>query len=641
MSKGILHLKKKKVKATLEHTVPSYEEVELLALPIPTLGKKLTPGQWVIQKQVRRIQNGNLEDTRRYLTELKDMELKNEESQAVVFASGLLDTLVNILESGDMVSKITSIEILEALCFVDLYHRYLCTINIGVAMCSNLVGDYNSRKMVLKLLCLFKLVTDRKIVQAEAVASNAIGKLLGYLNVDSGILQKVTDEVKTGDRFDRLILAAEACSCLSLLASEKHFYTRFLELNGPKIIQKLFEARSTVLIISVITLIEELSKYEDIISAFNIDQLVSSLLNTMRQPNSELQVKTISCLSSITHFTPAIEVFIRYKGVERFVYFLKRKDVKRETSVIKCVTKALSNCGMKPNTVKKLREMNLIDYLAPYVTGEDEELVAPCCILLSQIATSQESVALLRYGEVLQSVIKLISTATNPTLIVAAISIVSNSIDDKANVEIVEHEEAAKFLWSLLNHEEPEVIAAAVGAIAKISMVSESVTRSSHFLAGGLEKLVILLDHTVPSVVLSCTRAISQLAKDQAALDILIDHSVIVKLARLTKTKKPKLQHAVAEAVAICSSSTGAASCYGKCKGIKHLIRYLWSRNRKIQRGCVLALAQLSVTEDNCMEIAQHGAINVLILMTSSYDKEERKAAAATIANIRRLTRFK
>jgi len=77
----------------------------------------------------------------------------------------------------------------------------------------------------------------------------------------------------------------------------------------------------------------------------------------------------------ITHFTPAIEVFIRYKGVERFVYFLKRKDVKRETSVIKCVTKALSNCGMKPNTVKKLREMNLIDYLAPYVTGEDEEVV--------------------------------------------------------------------------------------------------------------------------------------------------------------------------------------------------------------------------------------------------------------------------
>jgi len=34
------------------------------------------------------------------------MELKNEESQAVVFASGLLDTLVNILESGDMVSKV-------------------------------------------------------------------------------------------------------------------------------------------------------------------------------------------------------------------------------------------------------------------------------------------------------------------------------------------------------------------------------------------------------------------------------------------------------------------------------------------------------------------------------------------------------
>eukprot|EP00158_Paraphelidium_tribonemae_P005771 Partr_v1_DN27515_c0_g1_i2_m30116 putative Ubox domain-containing protein len=551
-----------------------------------------------------------------------------EANQLALFELGGLELIVNLLETRESRCVRAALSVIL---------QVSASIRIRVALCDMDV-----------MLPLVRLLDDRNH-DVKAQASQAIFQCAKNIKNRRAIrnYDGIRKLVKLLTSRNEDCVSGAAYALWSCTKSDKN-KIEMEEANVIPILSELLLSDNPKVAVPIVGILQECASVQKYRQSIRQMGMIPHFLNHIKAGKSiALVTHSVSCIFQCASDAET-RAMVREIGGLGIIAALLDKEIKTDIETddkatvardyYAAITGAIWKLCIDHQNVEILLKENVVKKLVEIISGPNthEITLVRAIGALGAFAQTPSGRQAVREANGIKPIIQTL-TSTDPDLLENAANALGSCAQDSESMISIDKYDGVRLLWSLLKSSYPAVQASSAWAISPCIEHAKDAGEMVRSFVGGLELMVSLLKSSDVEVLAGVCSALSKIARDQENLGVMTDHGIVAMLSKLTTTRNDRLKKPLAEA--ICQSCNWGKNRlqFGKSNAVGPLVKFLKSSDVEVHKYTALALQQLSVEPMNCVAMHENGAVPLLLDLVGSTDAKLQEAAAATVANIRKV----
>lgn len=601
----------------------------------PRKAEDLPSEYWSIQKLIRYTKSGNVVATNACLCCLRDYDLTLQTNQRAILKTNGLETLVNLIDSNDLVCSIGSLYVLKELTTNIDMRQYIIDLN-AIELLLKLVDApvLDTKKLAIDVLANLARV---RIARSKIRKTGAIPKIVNLLEVNGNHLEKPLEELSVNEHHQLELTISVAQAIAVILRSERNLKIakRYGLIHNIGCVLKTIHLP----LISAVLMICRLSCSfnSDFRLAVETEQLIPDIVNKLNLDDENILTEACDIIfkcGARKEFANSMELL---NGISIIFNILSNEDKWNNDKLILAATSAAFTCAMHDSILKQIDDLKVMPILIKMMmTDFNDDILTSICNCVAQLIKIEENLSIFGLDEPFEKTVEFIRFVYDP-LSIAASLILEQCLKNPQYAEKFNQMNAVKTLWSLLKNNNGKVRFGASKALReyiKNDVNSAEVVRS---LVNGLERIVRLLHSDDEQTLTAACSLIAEIGKNEYNLAILTDYQVIPLLSKLADTTNEQLQITLGLAIASCAPYKDNAQMFGELRVMRSIVKYMTSENLAVRRSGAMALEQLSRNASNCVTMHQNNVVPFLLEGVQSTDKLLQNASANCLYNLRAL----
>uniref|UniRef100_H2YZ59 Armadillo repeat-containing protein 3 n=1 Tax=Ciona savignyi TaxID=51511 RepID=H2YZ59_CIOSA len=353
---------------------------------------------------------------------------------------------------------------------------------------------------------------------------------------------------------------------------------------------------------------------------------IPPLLELLKSDYAIIQELGLNTLVAVTQDGDSRALVRENEGLELLVDFLGNKDY---DDLHVHALAVLSNCLEDTESLDDIRSTGGMERLLAFATeaSASPEVQANTARAISRAARNVENGKILHEQEVEKTLITMTGSESDMVRIAAcqAIATLSNNLAAK---DAFGKSEGIPPLINMLSAEEPSVREAATLALANLTL--NNTNNSNEVLtAGGGEQLLTLLQYHKESVVVNAAACLINMAQDITVRLPRIYRGIIAMLTEPLRSKNPRVQSKIAQAVSTFAVGAEARAEMRKHGGLEPLIQLLSSGDADVRRNASCAVLMCCADPPTAAAISKLGGLEILQEINSSEQRRNNYSVTA------------
>lgn len=590
---------------------------------------------WSLQELIKFIKFGDTLVTNLCLCGIRDYDLTLQINQKAIFDVGGLEVLINLIRSEDLVCCIGTLYVLKDLSINIDMRRYIVDMN-AIEM---LVKTLETPAIDITTLAIDVVRNLARIRRGRKHIRNvgAIPKIVALMESKDDILQKPLEQMSVHE-IENLQLIISASHCIASIVISVRNLQAAMKCGLIQNIRHLLKTKHhSELIYAVLSICKLCSGNSAFQLAIATELLILDVVNKMRLDEARILTEACGIIFNCGKDAKIASLIRKSNGIEAIFDILSNDAYYSDNALMLAASGAAYVCSTHEKSVNKITELQKISLLKKLMMNDwNDDILTNICGSLALLIKEDANMKAFISNDAFERAIQLLDFVYDP-LSIAATNILRECLKDSKYAEKMNQMNAVRILWSLLKNDNTQVQMSAAQALSEYIKNDRDSAEMVRSLVNGLALVTHLLSSNDEATLSAACALITEIAKNDYNLAILMDYRVLPMLAKLVTTTNEDLQITLGAAIASCTPYKDNAKIFGELRIIQSITKFMTSENINVRRSAAMALEQLSKDTNNCVTIQLNGVVPFLLEGIQSSDEVLRDASANCLFNIRTL----